>query len=725
MERLKGYIPAFSLGFLSAVDNVASGFAFAALLFPPTLAAGLGYGLGVILLSSIVIPLFLAIKSSMSNNVGMVQEEGFAILAIAVAAMLSSMSGVQEEVRIATVLVVLGLSSVLTGIFFVIFGYFKLGSLVRFLPFPVIAGFLAGTGWLLIDGGMIMVASEEDLLGIFHKICEMNALINMAASFAFAIFMYYALAKYSSPLVTPLVFIGATSLFFALISVFGVTIDEARSFGWLPSLSGNFSVSVPRPDQMYLKADWSAVWSLMPFILSAVFVNIIAILLNTSGLELALGQDRDANKELQDNGYANILAGVFCGPSGYLCLSTTLLADKMGLASRIAGVVIAVGTFGGLLFASYMIGYVPTFLPAGLMIFLGIELVVEWIYEAKHKISANEWFVVLAIVFVIGSVGFVEGLAFGILLSAISFVYDYSKLNIIKIEADASEMRSNVDRSSAQTHILNANGGASQILVLQGYLFFGTVENVVNRVKNRLGNADKQALEYLVLDFKNVSGMDSAATAGFIKISQALKGARSKMLFSNLSEKFKLSIKKAGVEFGEDTLDFSGLDYALEYCESMLLEEYYIQEGGDDVIKNLKNFLGNSDRSDDAIACLQKIELKEGDYLIKTNDEADSMFIVGSGQVSVEFVSGSGARVRLRTMMAGSIIGEIALCLGGKRTADVVVDTQTTAFMLSKSTLFDLERRDPELAFIFHKAISTALADKLVLTNKLALLGQK
>jgi sulfate permease, SulP family len=726
MDKIKQFIPVISLGLLSAIDNVASGFAFAALLFPPALATGLGYGLGVILVSSIIIPLFLALRSALPNNVGMVQEEGFAILAIAIAAMLLEMTNYPPQVQIATILAALGVSTLFTGVLFLVFGYFKLGSLVRFLPFPVIAGFLAGSGWLLVDGGLIMLTSEEALFDVAHKLTETNILICVISAFAFAFTMLYSLNKWSSPLVTPMLFVVATGLFFVALEVFGISTEQAREWGWLPSIDSSASIAIPLPNEIIANADWEKVLSLTPAILSAAFVSMITLLLNTSGIELALGCERDANDELKRNGYANLLAGSFCGPSGYLCLSTTLLANKMGLASRIGGIAIGVGTIVGLFFASFMISVIPSFVPAGLMIFLGIELLLEWVLETRHKLPILEWLIVLVIVVTIASVGFVSGLALGILLSAIMFTYDYSRLNVVKLEADGGEIRSNIDRSSVQTHILNTEGESIHILGLQGYLFFGTVEKIVERVKSRINNSDKLPVQYLILDFKHVSGMDSAAATGFIKIGQAVKANSLKLYFSHLSPEFRHAIDKAGFDFEDENMVAKpDLDHALEDCEAKILRDSLGAQKDDDALANLRSFLGNTPKADDAISYLQRLELEDGSYLVRTNDDADDMFVIASGQVRVELVLSNGKALRLRTMTAGAVVGEVALCLNGKRTADIVVEGQTVVYRLAKQVLEDLEIKDPQIGFIFYRAISAALADKLILTNKMAMLAQR
>ena len=145
MERRRTWLPAAMIGFIAGVDNIAAALAIASLLFAGPLSSGLGLGVGVVLIGGAILALVVALRSTLPNSVALVQETPVAILAAAIVAATATLEG-SAEVKIATAVAILGVSSLVTGALFWITGRLELGGLARFLPYPVVAGFLAGSG---------------------------------------------------------------------------------------------------------------------------------------------------------------------------------------------------------------------------------------------------------------------------------------------------------------------------------------------------------------------------------------------------------------------------------------------------------------------------------------------------------------------------------------------------------------------------------------------------
>src|SRR5581483_9529095 len=140
------------LGYLLQVIMVLS---FAALLFAGPLASQLPGAIGLLLVGDAVLVLVVALWSSYPGSIAVSQDVPGAILATAIAAVagtLAARAGPAEQFA-TSVLVVVG-TSLITGLCMLVLGSFRLGGLVRFLPYPVMGGFLAGTGWLLLKGGV-------------------------------------------------------------------------------------------------------------------------------------------------------------------------------------------------------------------------------------------------------------------------------------------------------------------------------------------------------------------------------------------------------------------------------------------------------------------------------------------------------------------------------------------------------------------------------------------
>jgi SulP family sulfate permease len=158
------------------------------------------------------------------------------------------------------------------------------------------------------------------------------------------------------------------------------------------------------------QVDWLRVAGLLPTFGSVALIHAIGMLLNATGLELATGREVDINAELRCTGLANLVVGGVGGPVGFLGLGVTLLGERMGARSRIVGYVTGIVCLAGLLIAGTLIQVLPIFLMGGLLMYLGIELIYDWGWKIRHHLPWHEWSVVVAILAVIATVGFMEGM---------------------------------------------------------------------------------------------------------------------------------------------------------------------------------------------------------------------------------------------------------------------------------------------------------------------------
>ncbi|TWD50761.1 SulP family sulfate permease [Agrobacterium vitis] len=722
-KKQRDVLNAVAFGLIAGLDGLGTSVAFAALIFTGTLSSGFSMGVSVMLLSCVILAGYIAWRSRYPASLAQVQETSIAILAAAVTSAASTMTDAGSEEKIATAFAILAVSTIGTGVLFYLSGRFRFGVLVRFLPYPVIAGFLAGSGWLLLDGAWMMMTNQSSYAAIVHSLGNANLLAIVLPSLIFAGFMACALRLTSNPRVAPLIMILSIALFYAMLWSNDLPIHMARQLRWLPSLSEQQAgFSLPSPVNLWSKADWWAVLGVLPMLVSVPLISIAGLLLNTSGLEVAARGDINANAELKTTGHANILIGCLGGAPGFTGLGMTLLAGKLGVHGRLAGAATAVILALTLPFATQIAAGVPLFVAAGLMIMLGAELVYDWAFAARKTLPPMDWAAVLAIVFSMMAFGFMTGIAVGLVFSTVTFVYNYARLPVIRLAASGHDRRSSTDRSNTANSVLDQHGHLIHIIELQGYLFFGTVEQVVRAVKKRFSNAPKP--KYLLLDFRNVSGIDSAAVAGFVNIFSVLSAEKVEVILSPINADVQSVLQRINDITDSATLEAAtDLDHALEEAEDRLLACHCGVEYSVDIADQLLATLGPHPRVPDLVAVMERIELEAGTCLIKAGELASDIFVLATGRVKVEITLPGGGRLRLRSMAAGAVLGEVAFYLGGKRTADVIVETRASLFRLTGETLMRLEAEDPTLAVLAHRLFASTLAERLTLANRMVQLA--
>lgn len=155
-------MPTLAAGLVIALVDASAEISLALLIFSGNLAVFVPQGIGLVIAGSIVAILITGITSSYAGMISPNQDIPAAIFAGIAAGISAALVAQATQTQIfITVSAAIIITSLLTGLIFLLLGRFKLGALFRFLPYPVVGGFLAGTGWLLATGGLAAMAGTS------------------------------------------------------------------------------------------------------------------------------------------------------------------------------------------------------------------------------------------------------------------------------------------------------------------------------------------------------------------------------------------------------------------------------------------------------------------------------------------------------------------------------------------------------------------------------------
>jgi len=448
----------------------------------------------------------------------------------------------------------------------------------------------------------------------------------------------------------------------------------------------------------------------------------MALLLNANALELATRRDIDLNRELLAAGVGNILGGLGGSPIGYQAISTSSLAYRLGAGSRLTTLLVALMGAAALLFGASLLSFVPKAVVGGLLLYLGLAFLGEWVYDAWRRLPRMEYFLVLSILVIVGAVGFLQGVGAGIIIAVILFAVNYSRIDFVKDTLDGRSYHSNVERPVEHSQVLEESGGQIHVLRLQGYLFFGTTQNLLNRVRERLHDANKAPLRFLILDFHRVAALDSSAVLGFVRLQQLAEASRIHIILVGVKLEILARLAQGGLVEGKDAYFhvFANLDYGMEWCENLLLTE----DSRSVIMRaaTLKAQLKRVFPSPEMIECfmkyLEKMELEKGHVLMSQGDPPEAMYFVDSGQVTAELEVENHQFIRLRSVGGGTVVGEIGLYLKQIRTATVFTTRPTIVYRLSETSMRAMEQNDPEVAANLHQWMVRLLAQRLSNNNQ-------
>jgi SulP family sulfate permease len=723
-ERL---LPGLTTGVLFGFTEVIFALSLGSLVFSGELARYLPYGIGIALVTAAVMLIVTSLASPVPGVIGSTQDSPAVVMAVIVAGIAASLPAVGVENQLITILVAIGISTLLTGIFFVALGIFKLGGLVRFVPYPVIGGFLAGTGWLLVQGSFGVLADIPLTFANIPALLQPDKLLVWIPGMLFALFMFFGLRRFHHSLAMPAILVGAILLFYLALLVTNTSLQSATEHGLLLGAASGEAVWQPLVLKNLLAANWAAILSQGGNIAVLLILSVVSLLLNASALELSTRQDIDLNRELQAAGFANILSGLAGGLVGYHALSLSTLSYRAGARGKLPGLLSGSVCVVMLIAGSSLLRFFPKPILGGLLLFLGLEFLSEWVVAGWSRLSHSDYAIVLLILVVIAVTDFLIGVGVGLVAAIILFVLSYSRINVVHHALSGAEMRSNVERCAYHQRSLTSLGRQIFILELQGFIFFGTSNALLEKIRSRVADIAQDPLRYIILDFRRVSGLDSSAVLSFVKGQQLAGGQGITLVLTHTSENIKRSFEQGGLlksdptgQVGASLHIFPDLDHGLEWCEEQLLEMERITLMHVPVTLSAQLFDSGFEKANTArlMKFLEPVKVEPGEYLIRQGEDADKLYFIVLGSVSIYLEMGNGTRVRLQTLGLGTAVGEPGLYLGAPCTASAIADSPVSAYRLTRDKLTEMIEKDPRLAATFHEFAARLLSERLAATTR-------
>jgi len=709
-------LPSLTTGVVVGITEVIFAISLGGFIFSGKLAAYFPYGVGAALVTAVIVMIVTALTSRVPGVIGSTQDSSSVILAVIAAALVGAVGVTSTQGLLATILVTISLTTLLTGIVFLALGFFKLGGLVRYVPYPVVGGFLAGTGWLLAKGSFgIMTEYSLNLVNL-PALFQPAQIIQWIPGVLFALVLFFGLRRIRHFLAMPAILLVSIALFYLALMVTGTSNETATTQGLLIGKVSGEAVWQPLALNNLLATDWSAVIGQSGNILIALTLSLVGLLLNTSALELAIKKDVDLNQELKAAGLANFLSGLGGGMIGYHALSLSTLTYRSGARGRlpglVAGIICAVMLFAG----SSLLAFFPKPLLGGLLLYLGLDFLVEWVFSSWAKLSQGEYAIVLLILIVIASTDFLIGVSVGLVAMVILFALNYSRINVVHLALSGAELSSNMERCAYHRRSLSNLGKHIYILELDGFLFFGTANTLLEQMRARVADVNQPKAFYIILDFNRVTGLDSSAVLSFAKGMNLAEAQGIILVLTHVSPRIKRQLELGGISEKETRLRFFiDLDHGLEWCEEQLLEMERITTLHVPITLNSQLADSGFNKADTArlMPFLERLEIQKGDYLLHQGEDANELYFIEMGTVSVYLEVDASERVRLQTLGLGTTVGESCLYLDIGCTTSAIADSPVIAYRLTRSALSEMKAKEPELAATFHEFAARLLSERL------------
>jgi len=689
---------------------------YAALIFSGPLTPWLSYGMAATFITGAVGGAAVSMYSSLPFAIGGPDGSTSAVTAALVTALTGHMAakGADSGLLTAT-LVALALSSALTGVVLCGLGLARAGRAIRFVPYPVIGGFIGASACLMLLGAAQVLTGDRLQLSTVGQFLDVDHAEKLLAGLAVTALLLLGRVYWKTPLATPALLLASILAFYVAVLLLGVPLADVQAQGWTFGAPSSAHFAPPWTLE-FPRFPWSALPELGADFFAVVFVTTVCVLLNITGIELASKREANLDRELNVLGAANLLCGALGGYVACITVTRTNMNFALGKSSRVAGLLIAAMSAAALLVNPDFIAYMPKCVLGGLLVTIGQDSLRRWLVGTARQLARLEYLSLLAISFIIVRWGFVAGVSIGVIIGCATFALSAGRVNAIKFAFDGTEYRSSLDRGPHELALLGANGRELQGLCLQSYLFFGSANRLYEHVKALL--AKQPQCRFLLFDFKLVTGLDSSATHSFTQIKQVADALGARLVLVNLSPAMAKAFNN--IKFiTKDILVIPELDRALESCENAIILAHSDAEGETRSLRDwLAEVLGNVEHAELLAAQCQRLEFGEGDVIAHQGEPADSMHFILEGRVGIIVNLPGGRSVRVRSLGRHTTIGEMGLITGRPRSATVQAEIASVAYELRADAFEALKTERPVLAQALFTFVIGVMAERLSFASK-------
>lgn len=630
----------------------------------------------------------------------------------------------RQGVAPATIVLLLILLGMLAGVLQLLLGFIGVGRLIKYIPYPVVSGYLSGVG-LIIIGSQI-----PKFAGVTGGMHWWETLITPWGWDwrALAIGSATVLVALGAPKVTSKVPGTILGILAGLLTYLGLAAQDPSLWETAnnPLLIG--SLGITKDGYLAsLTGRWYDIGDLRLSQIAALFGSALtlAALLSIDTLKTCVVIDQltrtqhEPNRELVAQGIANIASAAAGGIPGSGTMGASLVNLNSGARTRISGVLEGVlALIAALILGSFM-AWIPVAALAGILIVIGIRMLDrEPLRFIESRATVFDFGVVLAVIVVALTISLIAASAVGVAMAIILFLREQIGGSVVRHKIYANQMSSTWYRPEAEMQIIQQKGDQAVIFELQGSLFFGTTHQLYGELEPELGKRS-----YVILDLKHVQSVDVTAAHLLRNVRDTLQERGAMLLLSAVREKLpngrnlREFLEQTGVVTPDTSVVrvFPELDAAIEWVENRILgerattaEETPIQLHEMDLFK-----LRKDETMQDLEARMELRSYRAGDTIYALGAPGDEIFWIRRGSVRIFAPLGGGRTRHIASFGRGDFFGGLAFLDNHPRGDDAIALTDTEVYVLSRKQFYELAEEHKKLAFNLINAIARTLAIRL------------
>ena len=462
----------------------------------------------------------------------------------------------------------LTVATLLAGVLLILLGVFKLGAVIKFIPYPIIVGFTSGIALTIFTTQIadifgLQFGGEKvpgDFIGkwlLYFKHFDTVNWWNAVVSFV-SVFIIAITPKFSKKIPGSLVAIVLVTIVVYLMKMYG-------GITCIDTIGDRFTIQSQLPDAVVPELNWEAIKNLFPVAITIAVLGAIESLLSAAVADGVIGDRHDSNTELIAQGVANVVAPIFGGIPATGAIARTMTNINNGGKTPIAGIIHAVVLLLILLLLMPLAQYIPMACLAGVLVIVSYNMSGWRTFKGLLKNPKSDVSVLLITFFLTVIFDLTVAIEWGLVLACVLFmrrVMETTEISVIKDEIDPNKES---DLEVHEEHLIIPKG--VEVYEINGPYFFG----IATRFEEMMANMGDRP-KVRIVRMRKVPFIDSTGVHNLTNLCEMCHKDNIQVVLSGVNEKVHKVLEKTGFLYdlvGQDNI-CPNINIALERAKEIV-----------------------------------------------------------------------------------------------------------------------------------------------------------
>lgn len=424
-------------------------------------------------------------------------------------------------------------ATMMAGVLLILLGIFKLGTVIKFIPYPIIIGFTSGIAVTIFTTQIADIFGLDfkgekvpgDFIGkwilYFHHFDTVNwwnVIVSVVSVFIIAITPKFSKKVPGSLVAIILVTVGV----YCLKMYGGITCID--------TIGDRFSIKAQLPEAAVPALDWEAIKNLFPVAITIAVLGAIESLLSAAVADGVIGDRHDSNTELIAQGIANFVSPIFGGIPATGAIARTMTNINNGGKSPVAGIVHAVVLLLILLFLMPLAQYIPMACLAGVLVIVSYNMSGWRVFKGLLKNPKSDVAVLLITFFLTVIFDLTVAIEVGLVIACVLFMKRVMETTKISVITDEIDPNNESDLEVHEEHLMIPQG--VEVYEINGPYFFG-IATKFEEIMSRLGDRPK----IRIIRMRKVPFIDSTGIHNLTTLCEMSQKENIHIILSGVNEK--------------------------------------------------------------------------------------------------------------------------------------------------------------------------------------------